>query len=134
MSNKQITNPEKPPRNRIPKAPYKADAYEKFIAMLRAGIPVTSWQGCAEALGVTNDTISVWKQTPEAQEAIQATIKQAIENMKVAGVDDWRMWDRYLKLTGVNAAERVEHTGKDGKDLIPILGGATNDLPENNSN
>ncbi len=92
--------------------PIKKEEYEKFIAILKAGIPIESWKNLAEVVGVDQDTITEWKRTERAVKIINQTIKDSIEKMKKVGDKDWRMWREYIKLIGIDAAEQVQINAK----------------------
>lgn len=111
----------------------KHDEYERFIALVESGVPVTSWTNVAEALGVSKDTITDWKKTERYKIANQAIIQTVIQRMTEVGQMDWRMWDRYAKLLGVDAVDKTDITSN-GKEIKPILGGQTNDVSSDDSN
>lgn len=104
---------------RIPESPY-AEAYEEFVSLLESGVPIQSWKAVAEAFDKDQDTITRWKRTPRAQSAIKKSIKKAIVGMQKSGKDDWRMWDRYAKLMGVDATDQVDLTSG-GEKVKPII-------------
>lgn len=112
--------------------PYKISEYDAFISLVESGVPIESWSNIAEDLGVSKDTITDWKRTERYKIARAAILSNAIANMTDVGKTDWRMWDRYTKLLGIDAVERRDITS--GGKVIPILGGATNEISEDNSN
>lgn len=118
--------------NRAPTKPYKIDAFETFITLVESGVPVTSWGSIANDLGVSEDTITNWKKTDRYKMARTTVLRNVISKMVEVGYMDWRMWDRYNKLLGIDAVEKHDLT-TNGKDIVPILGGVTN-VSEDNSN
>ena len=108
---------------RVPENPYYKDEYEAFIAMTEKGVPVDSWRNVAADFGVSDDTLQTWKKTPRYQQARKKVLDEVIANLKRAGANDWRMWDRYAKLLNIDAVERHDITS--GGKAIPILGGAS---------
>lgn len=99
-------------------AVYKDKEFKAFIKTLKWG-SAAHWIEIAHALGVDKNTITAWKELPEAQEAIQEGIDQALAAMQQAGAKDWRMWEAKLKMLGVNPAQNIEVKFNDPrKDLL----------------
>lgn len=98
-------------------AHYKKNEFKKFIKTIEDG-QAGHWVDIAEALGVDKNTISEWKKTPEAQEAILKGIDHALACMQQAGARDWRMWEAKLKMLGINPASKVEVKVNDPLDKI----------------
>ena len=96
---------------------YKVTEFAKFIKTIEEG-QQPHWIDIAEALGVDKNTITAWKRTPEAQEAIRKGIKHALACMEQAGARDWRMWETKLKMLGVNPASKVEVQMADPLDKL----------------
>jgi len=96
---------------------YKDKEFAAFIQSIQAG-QVSHWQDIARAIGVDENTITRWKKLPEAQEAIQKGIDNAIEQMQLSGKRDWRMWESKLKMLGVNPATKVEANVTNPIELI----------------
>lgn len=90
---------------------YKKNEFRAFIRSIKHG-QIAHWQDIARAIGVDENTITVWKKLPEAQDAINEGIDYALEQMQTVGKRDWRMWETKLKMLGVNPASKVEHTGE----------------------
>ncbi len=89
----------------------KKDEFRAFLQAIEFK-QAAHWVDIARAIGVDNDTITKWKQLPEAQEAIQKGIRNALDGMESAGKRDWRMYESKLKMLGVNPAQKVEHSGQ----------------------
>lgn len=85
----------------------KEREFQEFIKIIGTK-NVSHWVDIAKALNVDNDTITKWKNTPEAQEAITRGIDEAVEQMSTVGKRDWRMWEAKLKMLGVNPAVRID--------------------------
>lgn len=98
-------------------AHYKKTEFKQFLKTIKRG-QASHWVDIAEALGVDKNTISDWKKTPEAQQAIQEGIEFALECMQQAGARDWRMWETKLKMLGINPASKVEVQMADPLDKI----------------
>lgn len=99
-------------------AVYKKEAFAAFIKAIENG-EVAYWQQIAEALGVDADTITAWKELPEAQEAIQKGISNALRQMEISGKKDWRMWESKLKMLGVNPPAKHDVNVRDfRKDVL----------------
>ena len=88
---------------------YKNAQFKKFIKSLSSS-SIPHWSNIAEAIGVSNDTITRWKDLPEAQKAIQEGIDYAMAQMERSGKSDWRMWKEKLAMLKVAATERVDVT------------------------
>jgi hypothetical protein len=84
----------------------KKAEFDAFIKAINEG-QVGHWIEIANALNVTDDTITAWKKLPEAQEAIKKGIDHALQCMQQAGARDWRMWESKLKMLGLNPASNV---------------------------
>lgn len=97
------------PRNGTP-APstiIKTEQFEAFLKAIEESV-MPHWVDIARALNVEEDTITAWKKRPEAQLAIKKGIEHALKCMEQAGARDWRMWEKKLKLLGVDAPDKVE--------------------------
>lgn len=90
-----------------PKSPYKSEKFEVFLKIIDQGV-VAHWADIARAIEVDEDTITSWKRTPQAQEAIVNGIIRGIKCMEQAGARDWRMWEAKLRMLGVNPVNKVE--------------------------
>ncbi len=99
--------------------PYKKEQYEDFIQILEEGVPITSWKNIYEGYGIDDKTLNEWRKTRRAQVAMKKNIREASEKMRVAGVDDWRMWEKHLKLLGIDAVDRIDLTTKDKEINTP---------------
>lgn len=88
---------------------YKKEQFEAFIDLLR-GESAHHWSQIANTLGVNKDTITAWKNLPQAQKAIRDGIEKALEGMTKAGTDDWRMWESKLKMLGLSPIEKADVT------------------------
>lgn len=87
--------------------PYKKKEFEAFIKTISEG-QVAHWLEIAGALGIDKNTVTAWKNLPEAQDAIQRGIDHALQCMEQAGGRDWKMWESKLKMLGVNPANKTE--------------------------
>ena len=94
----------------------KITEFEEFIRILE-GEQIEHWTELAKVLGVNNDTITAWKKTKEAREAIAKGIKKALSEMEKSGRKDWRMWREKVKMLGVNDVEKQDIT-TDGERLM----------------
>jgi len=83
----------------------KKAEFREFLKIIKGGT-TAHWVQVAEVLGVDNDTITSWKKTPEAQEAIAEGIQRAMEEMETVGRKDWRMWREKLKMLGMSDYEQ----------------------------
>ena len=90
--------------------PYKEEEYEAFIKLLESGVPIYAWKDAAASFGISRDTLWEWRKTPRAIAAIRKSIQEAIQGMKAVGNKDWKMWDRYAKLHGLDVADKHEIT------------------------
>lgn len=78
----------------------KKSEFNVFLRLIKDG-QVAHWVDIARVLGVENATISIWKQLPEAQQAIAEGISRAVAEMERVGAKDWRMWhEKYKMLAG----------------------------------
>lgn len=111
--------------------PYKKEAFEKFIELLR-GNAIAHWVQVAAALGIDKDTITEWKRHSMAQKAIRDGIERAMDGMQKAGEGDWRMWESKLKMLGVSPIERSDLTSGGEKLPSPLLGGTSKNGSDNN--
>jgi len=68
--------------------------FKEFIKTIKDPTTQAHWVQIAEALGVSKDTITKWKDHPEAKKAMQHGIDEAMEGMKKSGHKDWKMWER----------------------------------------
>lgn len=98
---------------------YKPEEFKKFIETIETG-QRGHWLDIAKALNVDKNTITAWRNTPEAQEAIQKGIDHALQCMQQAGARDWRMWETKLKMLGINPVSKVDVTS--GDKPLPIMG------------
>ncbi len=98
---------------------YKQIEFNEFIKMIKDGVPVESWKSVADDLGVDTETLLNWKKTPEYIHARKKVLEQVIKNMKKAGIKDWRMHDRLLKLHGIDAVDLLDVTSK-GKSISTV--------------
>lgn len=96
--------------DRVPDKPYKMDSYEAFIKLVESGVPVNSWKSIAQDLGVAEETLVNWKKTERYRVARARVLTHAIKAMKQTGELDWRMWDRYVKLLGIDAIDQHDLT------------------------
>ncbi len=92
----------------------KKEAFDAFLEYLEDPDynVACHWVDIAEALGVEDDTLAVWKKYPEAQEAIRKGIKKCLQAMEQAGKKDWKMWESKLKMLGINPPEKQEIKAK----------------------
>lgn len=114
--------------NRKVDNPYKDIEFEEFIKLIK-GNTVAHWVDVAKALGISKDTITEWKLSPRAQQAIREGIAEALDGMKKAGSKDWRMWESKLKMLGVSPVDKLEVDANVTE--IPILGGTSVHNKEN---
>lgn len=116
---------------------YKNVEFAEFIKEIESG-SIAHWQEIAEALDVDPDTITKWKNTPEAIEARRKGISAALAGMQTAGKKDWRMWAERLKMLGINPPQKISATIDDPRKAILDkynLGGeegASSDSPKEN--
>jgi len=108
-------------------------SFKEFVKRLEKD-QVGHWSEIARATGVSEATISNWKKLPEAQQAMERAIQRTLKEMENAGRKDWRMWEKKLKLLGVDAPEKVEHTGSSENPIELIInkygeGGGIDKLP-----
>lgn len=96
---------------------YKEVEFQEFIKAIKQGA-ISHWQEIAEALDVEPDTITRWKETPEAVEARRTGIAYALEQMEQAGKKDWRMWQEKLKMLGINPPQKVQAEMRDSRKEI----------------
>jgi hypothetical protein len=99
--------------------PYKNLEFKQFLKTIKNG-QAAHWIDLALAIGVDQDTITAWKKTPKAQQAIQDGIDHAVEQMITVGAKDWRMWEAKLKMLGVNPANKLDLTSG-GERLEPVI-------------
>ena len=92
---------------------YKKAEFREFLKAIKNPTVKAHWLQIAEALGVSKDTITVWKNHPEAIEAMRTGVDEAMEGMRKAGGKDWRMWESKLKMLKVRGVDKSEVTGKD---------------------
>lgn len=95
----------------VPESPYKREKFKAFLKTLEEGgiKDFESWNVYAEALGVVPETLVRWKKHPKARKARARGISKALNKMKVAGRDDWRMWRDLLKMYGVKDTPQEKH-------------------------
>lgn len=78
----------------------KKEEFEAFLdALEESSIP--HWSDIAEAVGVNKDTITEWKRHPRARMAHIKGIQYALNQMELAGKNDWRMWEVKLRMLGL---------------------------------
>lgn len=101
----------------------KITEFKEFIKILE-GEQIEHWTEIAKVLGVNNDTITAWKKTKEAKDAIAKGIKKALSEMQKSGRNDWRMWREKTKMLGVNDVEKQDITSG-GQSIIikPVMYG-----------
>ncbi len=88
--------------------PYLDVEFEVFLKEIgNANLP--NWTILAEALGITRQTISRWRQHPMAKQAINAAIEENLREMSIAGKGDWKMHREKLKMLGVKDKTTLEH-------------------------
>lgn len=109
---------------------YKDKEFKAFIKTITEG-QAAHWVEIARALNISEDTIVIWKKTPEAQEAIQKGIDHALQCMEQAGARDWHMWESKLKMLGLNPATKIEAVIDDPrKALLDKYGLGSDDAGE----
>lgn len=101
-------------------SPYMDIEFEQFIETIKQG-QAGHWKEIAIALGVNQNTITQWKNTKRAQEAIREGIAYALECMQQAGARDWRMWESKLKMLGINPASNVDLTSGGDKLTVALV-------------
>lgn len=101
----------------------KITEFKEFIKILE-GEQIEHWLEIAKVLDVDKDTITEWKKTKEAKEAIAKGIKKALLEMQKSGRNDWRMWREKTKMLGVNDVEKQDITSG-GQSIIikPVMYG-----------
>lgn len=86
----------------------KKEAFNAFLKAIEYK-QAAHWVDIARAVGVSSDTITAWKQLPEAQEAMARGMQKALEDMETVGRKDWRMhYEKYKLLAGKEEAATVE--------------------------
>lgn len=103
---------------------YKEKQFSKFLELIEEG-EQSFWAEIARAIGVDQDTITKWKETPEAQKAIAQGIINTLRQMEMAGKKDWRMWETKLRMLGVNSSQKIEAKVEftdDRKDILEKYG------------
>lgn len=88
---------------------YKKTEFKEFIKTLEEG-SIEHWVEIARALGVDQNTITSWKELPEAQEARRKGIRRALEEMEKVGRRDWKMWKDKLALLDVQSIDKKDVT------------------------
>ena len=73
----------------------------------------------AEVIGVDRTTITRWKKTPEARQAIKSAIALHLQKMEQLGDGDWKMHREMLKMLGVKDSTTIEHEA--GESIGAIL-------------
>ena len=103
--------------------PYKSVEFQEFIKTIEEGY-AGHWVDIATALSVDADTITKWKNLPEAQEAIRVGIIHALKCMQQAGARDWRMWEAKLKMLGVNPSNKLDLNvrGNPAREILDAMG------------
>ncbi len=87
-------------------AVYKEDEFRAFIEAIEQG-QQCHWVDMARALNVDKNTLTAWKSTPEAKQAISKGIERALQCMEQAGARDWRMWREKLKMLGLSDSPQI---------------------------
>lgn len=106
----------------VPSQPYKEEQFEAFLKLLSEG-HVSNWLIIAKALGVSQQTILLWKKHPKARDAIRQSVERAITEMEKVGQMDWKMWREKLKMLDVLDKQIVEHEAGEGvTELLDKLG------------
>lgn len=106
-------NPQTPqiaPSSMPPAIPNKKAEFEAFLQEIGKG-NLPQWNIIAEALSVSPETITRWKNHPLAKQAICSAIEDNINKMKEAGAKDWKMYRELLKMLGVKDKQTLEHEG-----------------------
>lgn len=103
-----------------PDNPAKAAEFKKFLEIIEDQAQFAHWAEIARLLGLDKNTITAWKNTPEAQAAIAKGINRALKEMETAGKKDWRMWEAKLKLLGMNPPTEIKHDLSD--PIAELLG------------
>lgn len=103
------------PKNQQESRINKKLEFDAFLDLLR-GESSYHWTQIAKTLGVDRDTITAWKNLPQAQKAIRDGIEKALDGMTTAGKEDWRMWESKLKMLGLSPIEKSDVTS-DGQAL-----------------
>jgi hypothetical protein len=92
-----------------PEGPYKSMEFEAFLTILE-DTPVNNWTIIAQGLGVDRLTVLRWRKHPRAQKILREALQEAIDGMKQAGKDDWRMWRELAKMFGIEDTNKIEIT------------------------
>jgi hypothetical protein len=100
--------------------PYKIKEYNAFINMVKRGIPIESYQGLAEELGVSRETIIEWKKMPEYQELKQKLLDELTKGMMIAGADDWKMYDKRRRELGILAPEQKQEPIQNTTNILVL--------------
>lgn len=100
--------------------PYLEEEFEAFLKTI-GDANIENWTIMAEAIGVSRETIVLWKKHPRAKEAINNAIAKSILAMEKVGARDWKMHREKLKMLGLIEKQRNEHTGKDGEELKGLV-------------
>lgn len=76
----------------------KEPEFQAFLAMVESDALPDTWEMVATAIGVHQNTITIWRKTPEFQKALAKGIHNAMQSMEKAGRHDWRMWREKIAL------------------------------------
>lgn len=91
--------------------PYKTEEFEMFLKMIGEE-NIGTWTMMAQALGVSKDTITAWKNHPRAREAIRDSLNRVLSEMERSGRTDWKMWHAKAKMLGVSEEIELKHSGE----------------------
>lgn len=111
--------------NSIPDMPYKDMQFEAFIQIIGEG-NLPNWTIIAQVFGVDRSTITRWKNTPAARQAIKNAIAYHLSKMTTLGSEDWKMHERMLILLGVDMKQVVEMPGVENG--LNAVAGALQDI------
>jgi hypothetical protein len=111
---------EKGAEKQVPEDPYLEMEFEGFLNLIGEA-NLLNWSIIAEALNVHRNTISRWKKTPEARQAIKTAIAQNLQEMEIAGKGDWKMNREKLKMLGVNEKQVIENRNIDVSDSLQSI-------------
>lgn len=96
-------------------SPYKAEEFDLFIKNFSNFLALGSWEAVAKALGVTTETIRIWRMQPKAIEAKNKAMEKVLAGMLESGADDWRMWREAAKLIGMDDQQKLDVTSDGDK-------------------
>lgn len=101
------------PSARPPTTPYNSIEFDIFLKEI-GNSNLQNWSILAQGLGVSDDTITRWKNHPLAKQALSAAIEQNLKKMEEAGSNDWKMFREKLKMFGIKDKTTLEHEGEMG--------------------